>query len=128
MDLKEGDIIYILFMVLNKVEYLDDILNKLTELGITGGTIIDSTGMAESILCDEKIPTVGGLRALFEYCREGNKTIFTVIENKEKLEQAQEVIKGEICDFRDPGVGVSFAIPIQNTVGIPPKTKEVTDK
>ena len=109
------------------MELLDDILNKFTELGIRGGTIIESTGMAETILCNDKVPTVGGLRSLFEYCRPGNKTIFTVIEDEETLKRAQEVIKGEICDFREPGVGVSFALPIQNVVGIPPTTKDYTE-
>lgn len=116
--MKAGGIIYILILVLNEIEYLEDILNRFMELGVSGGTIIDSTGMAETILCNDKIPTVGGLRQLFEHCRPSNKTIFSIIENKEKLQKAQDIVQGEVCDFREPGVGVSFTIPIENVIGL----------
>ena len=114
-----GDRIYILVMVLNKEEYLDDILDKLAELGVTGGTIIDSTGMAEQLFCNERIPIVGGLRQIFEQCRTSNKTLFSIIENKETLNKAQKVVQGEICDFNDPGIGISFSVPVENVIGIP---------
>ncbi len=110
---------YIFVMVLNKTEFLDKILDKFTELGVTGGTLIDSTGMAKTILCDDKLPTVGGLSSIFDYCRPNNKTMFSIIENNEMLQKVQNVIQGEVCDFNEPGVGISFAIPIENVVGLP---------
>ena len=36
---------HILFLVLNKTEYLDDILSAFVKIGIKGATIIDSQGM-----------------------------------------------------------------------------------
>ena len=113
--------IYIFVMVLNQTEYLDEILDKLTELGVTGGTLLESRGMAETILCNDKVPTFGGLRRIFDYCRPENKTMFSIIEDEEKLAKVQKIIEGEVCDFNEPGVGISFTIPIEKVIGLPDK-------
>lgn len=111
-------IIYIFVLVLNQVEYLEEILERFVELGVSGGTIIDSTGMAQTVFCNDNVPIVGGLSKIFDYCRPNNKTIFSIIEDKEKLEQIKNVIRGEICDVDNPGIGVSFSIPIENVIGL----------
>ncbi|HOA30750.1 MAG TPA: hypothetical protein PKM70_02355 [Clostridia bacterium] len=35
----------VLFIVLNEVEHLDDVLDAFVEVGVTGATILDSQGM-----------------------------------------------------------------------------------
>ena len=37
----------VIFVVLNKIECLEDLLARLKKAGVTGGTIIDSTGMVK---------------------------------------------------------------------------------
>ena len=39
-----------LFLVLNEVDYLDDILAKFVEVGVKGATILESQGMASAML------------------------------------------------------------------------------
>ena len=110
-------LIYILVVVLNETDCFEKIISKFSELGVSGGTIIDSKGMAETILCNDKIPTFGGLRQIFEHCRPSNKTIFSIIESKSKLNEVQKGLL-ETCDFTNPGIGIIFAVPIENAIGI----------
>ncbi len=52
----------LLVIVLNKENFLDDILSSLVELGVMGATVIESTRMSE-ILARE-IPIFAGLRQM----------------------------------------------------------------
>ena len=38
-----------LFIVLNEIEYLDDILDGFVDIGVKGATILDSQGMGSAI-------------------------------------------------------------------------------
>lgn len=117
----------ILFIVLNKTEYLDDILDEFVEIGITGATIIDSQGMGSAMTDVENIdePFYGVLKSMFEDSKSYNKTIFTVINDKELLEKAVSTVKGIVGDIYKPGVGIMFTIPLGNTYGISEKEDSV---
>ena len=39
----------VLFVVLNKTEYLEDVLDAFVDIGITGATIMDSQGMGSAM-------------------------------------------------------------------------------
>ena len=39
----------VLFIVLNEVQYLDDILDSFVDIGVKGATILDSQGMGSAI-------------------------------------------------------------------------------
>ena len=88
-----------LFIVLNKVESLNEILSGFVEVGVRGATVLDSQGMANLI--------VSGLPY--------NKTIFTVLENEDMVEQAVAVVQNVIGDVPKPGVGFMFSLPIAKT-------------
>lgn len=110
----------VLVIVLNKTEYLDDILDTFMDIGITGATIIDSQGMGSALtdVNDTNEPFYGVLKSMFDDSRPYNKTIFTVIKDKELLEKAVEVVKKIVGDIHKPGVGIMFSIPLGATYGI----------
>lgn len=115
-----------LVLVLNKEEeHLERILERFVEIGIRGATIIDSTGMGQTLACHNNLPIFGGLRRLFENCRPGNKTVFSVIDNEERLQKAKTVVQEEIGDFTEPGVGILFTIPVNNVLGL---AQDINDK
>lgn len=110
----------VLFIVLNKSEYLDDILDAFVDIGVRGATIIDSQGMG-SALADSSSggePFFGVLRNLLDNSRPYNKTIFTVIKDDEILEQAVNVVKEIVKDIYKPGVGMMFTLPVGNIYGM----------
>ena len=71
----------VLVIVLNKTEYLNEILDAFVEIGLTGATIIDSQGMGSAMTEVENTdePFYGVLKTMFDDSRPYNKTIFTVI-------------------------------------------------
>lgn len=103
-----------LFIVLNKPEYIEDILSIFAKLEVKGATIIDSQGMASAIVQGEytDIPLFGSLKNLLKDRHPYNKTIFTVIKNRELLENVVTQIKEVLHDELKPGLGFMFTVPV----------------
>lgn len=106
-----------LFLVLNKTEKLNDILEKFMEVGVTGATILDSQGMG-SALIEGEIPLFGGvLRSVMDNNRPYNKTIFTLV-NDEDMRAAKSAVNDALGDMDQPGVGLMFSVDVGDVVGI----------
>lgn len=110
----------VLFVVLNKTEYLDDILDAFVDIGITGATIIDSQGMGSAMtdVNDTDEPFYGVLKSMLDDSRPYNKTIFTVVKDEKLLEKAVNTVQDILGDIYEPGIGIMFTMPLGNTYGI----------
>lgn len=110
----------VLFIVLNKPEYLDEILDSFVEIGVKGATILDSQGMGSAITNGGKgnEPFFGAIRSFLDNSRPYNKTIFTVIEDEEVLLKAVKTVKTIVGDITKPGVGMMFTLPVGNVYGM----------
>lgn len=109
----------ILFLVLNETEYLDDILDAFVDIGVRGATILDSQGMGSAIASGTRNePFFGALRSFLDNARPYNKTIFTVIEDEELLEEAIEAVQNILGDMSKPGVGLMFTLPVRSIHGM----------
>ena len=67
-----------LVIILNKEEYLDEVLSTMVRFKVKGATIIDSQGMGSAIVSGDyqHIPLFGALRYLVNEKHPYNKTIF----------------------------------------------------
>lgn len=110
----------LLVIVLNKEEYLDDILEAFVEIGLSGATILDSVGMGQKLAYD--IPIFAGLRKSLK-TPDYSKTIFSIIDDDEKIEAVIELIE-EILDINEPGTCLIFVLPLLLVKGL--KQKELT--
>lgn len=110
---------HILFLVLNKTEYLDDILSAFVKIGIKGATIIDSQGMGSALVANENlnIPLVGSLKSIFHHNRPFNKVIFTVLE-EELIPMAVKTVEEVVGDLSKPGIGMMFTLPLGSVYGL----------
>ena len=116
---------YLLVVVLNKTEKLEDILERLIDVDVRGATIIDSVGMGRTL--ESEIPIFGTLQEILNAGRgrrPENKTIFTVIKEEKTLIDAERVIKEELSGFKEPGTGIMFVLPIMDFIGLSPSLKE----
>ena len=48
----------LLFLVIKRIELVDEIMRSLAQAGIRGGTVIDSVGMAKSISTMDNLPMI----------------------------------------------------------------------
>lgn len=114
----------VLFIVLNDLAYLDEILEEFVTLKVRGATIIDSEGMAAAIL---KRDGLGGLLSggLFKVetkdIQQNSKTIFTVIPDEETLEKVVTSVKKIVERSRQKTVGFMFTVPVSGIYPLSPK-------
>ncbi len=101
----------LLFIVLNKDEYLKDLLTIMTEAGVEGATIIDSQRMAHALAYN--VPIFAGLQAVMGQEKAHNKTIFALIEDDNVLTELAAILKEEKIDFQDPETGSMFIVPAE---------------
>ncbi len=108
----------VLFLVLNRLEKIDELLEAFSESGIHGATVINSTGMAHTLANNhEDDLTFASLRAFFVGNREDNRTIFMVLED-DRVELAKNIIKRVIGDLSKPDTGIVFGVPVSFVDGI----------
>ena len=115
-----------MMLVLNKTEYIDEILEMLYKAGVSGATVVESRGMGR-VVCDN-VPLFGGLRRMFNDCRPENKTIFMVINNEEMIDYVAEAVESVIGDLEQSGQGILFTIPLHRVRGFVAKEENPLDK
>ncbi|MDD3107306.1 MAG: hypothetical protein PHP65_05880 [Bacilli bacterium] len=113
---EKGEIMVALFIVLNREEYLEDVLKQLVDLGVGGATIIDSQGMGAAIVHGgiESIPLFGSLKNLLSGSNPYNKTIFTVIKEEHLLQKTMEAVNEIFVVDKLRQAGFMFTVPVGN--------------
>jgi nitrogen regulatory protein P-II 1 len=104
----------LLFIVLNTPEKLEEVLEGLIEVGVTGATVVDSVGMGRII---EDVPLFAGMRNLFRGARPRNNTIISVIRDDQSRETLKVLDTILECS-REKGNGIAFVLPIDKVIGI----------
>jgi nitrogen regulatory protein PII-like uncharacterized protein len=107
----------LLMVFLKKVELVDEVMNHLAEAGIRGGTIVEGTGMAKSLVNTDNLPMFGMLRYILSDEEKLKCKILFFAIDEDQVALAQQKIKEIVGDFREPNTGVMFTIPIRNTEG-----------
>jgi len=116
---------YLLVVVLNKTEKVNKILQRFLEADVRGATIIDSIGMGRTL-----VPEINTFATILEVFNVGrsrypeNKTIFTIIREEKTLKDAQRVVNEELDNFKEPGTGIMFVVPVTEFTGLAPSLKE----
>ncbi|MDI9485274.1 P-II family nitrogen regulator [Candidatus Darwinibacter acetoxidans] len=108
---------YALFIVLNDVNQLDEILERFVKVGVKGATVLDSQGMGGAMVhgAGRSLPLFGSLRSLMDSARPYNKTIFSVLESEEMVEKAVGAVQDVFDDRPAEGLGFMFSVPIGKT-------------
>ena len=113
---------YALILILNDIYKLDTIHEVFYEEEI-GATTIDSQGMGKVLLDHNiNIPMLASVRKLIDGRKPYNKTVFSVIYDKDKLDTVVGKINKELDYFNEPGIGFMFVVPVLEIYGT--KTEE----
>ena len=109
----------LLVFVLDNLEQLPDILEAWNEAGVSGTTILESTGQARvrGAVRDDMplIPSLGDVLAGREL---HHRTLFTVIEDDATLERTITATEGIIGDFSRHHTGLLFVLPVGRVLGL----------
>ena len=107
----------VIFVVLNDIDLLDDLLTHLKKAGINGGTIIDSTGMVRAIDDSDESYILGSLRLFLDNPRKESKTIFFVVEDKQ-VDIIRHTVDQVLGGINNPHTGIMFGIPVTFADGL----------
>ncbi len=110
----------LLFLVIKRIELVDEIMRSLAQAGIRGGTVIDSVGMAKSISTMDNLPMIGVLRSILsgeDAAQKGGKTIFVAVAD-DQVDVARKAITDVTGDLSQPNAGVLFGVPISFAEGV----------
>ncbi len=107
----------LLTLILKKEHLLDEILKRLAEEGVKGGTIIEGKGMGEELVNMEDIPMFGMLRrVLADEEKETCKVVMFVLRDEQVVE-ARETIK-DVINLKEPNSGIMYVIPLTYVEGL----------
>lgn len=109
----------LLFLVIKRVELLDEVMVALAQAGVRGGTSIDSVGMAKSISDSDSLAAIGLLNTILKGSdpAQKGKTVFVAVDD-DLVEGAIAAIKKVTGDLSKPNAGVLFTVPISYAEGI----------
>lgn len=108
---------FALVLILNDISKLDSIHEVFYHEEI-GATTIDSQGMGKVLLDHNiNIPMLDSVRKLIDGRKPYSKIVFSIIKDKEKLDEVVEKIKEELDYFDEPGIGFMFAMPVVEVYG-----------
>ena len=111
---------YLLVNVLEQPEHLVAILEGFAKMGIKGSTVMNSTGMGRVLMkAGAEGPAMEEINRMIANGETSNKTIFTVVKEKEALDEAIGLVKSFCGDLCEPGKGILFAVPLAFVDGLP---------
>ena len=115
---------WLLVYILNEDRYLTEVLEELLEVGVTGASILDSVGMLHFL--SQEIPIFAGFRSILKGTKPYNKIIFSVIRDKQLLEEALAAIDRTVGGIANGKRGIFFSLPVDHLIG--PGTGPLSDK
>jgi len=107
----------VLFIVLNKTECLEQILQEFGKNNIVGATILDSKGMVQALSEHDELKFIGSLRDLLEPAHTENKTIFMVV-SEEQIPVVSKIVNRITGGLDKPDTGILFTLPVHYMEGL----------
>ena len=106
-----------IFVVLNKIDAIDELLVRLKRAGVAGGTILESTGMVKSIDDSEDSYLLGSLRLFLDSPYPDSKTIFFVIED-DQVDIVRKTVDDVLGGINNHNTGIIFGLPVTFADGL----------
>ena len=109
---------YLLVSILKQTQPMSDIVAGFANTGITGSTVINGTGMGRVLMqAKAALQLSDQINKVITDLESSNNIILTVIQDKETLDKAIEIVKSFCGDLCEPGKGILFALPLEVVEG-----------
>lgn len=111
-----------LLFVLHDTTKLNEVLDAWESVGITGVTILASTGLGRirTSLLREDLPIMPSLQSFFEAEEELSRTMFTLIKDETLIDQVVAATEAVVGKLHDPNTGIMAVLPVSQMFGIRP--------
>jgi len=112
---------YLILLVLNDPDRLEDLLIAWEEKGVLGATVMFSTGMGRIRQMSgwrDDMPLIPSLRDFYEAPENMNRTIFTTVNDEADVDAILAATKSVIGDLEDQGTGLLLVLPVARAYGV----------
>ncbi|MCC6146778.1 MAG: hypothetical protein IT308_04350 [Anaerolineaceae bacterium] len=112
---------YLILFVLHDTNNLKAVLNAWDEAGVSGVTILPSTGLGrlrESKALQDDFPLIPRIEDFFHYEEQLNRTIFTIVRGEEMVDKVVQATENIVGDLRKPNTGILAVLPIVKVYGL----------
>lgn len=110
---------YLVIMIVDEPDDCPDILNGWQEAGVSGVTILESTGLGRlqrgGFL--DNLSIMPSVRDLIGQREEHHRTLLSVVEDKATVDKMVEIVKNRIGDLDEPHTGFLFVVPVLEVHG-----------
>ncbi len=115
----------LLVVILEETTQLPELLEAWQEIGLPGATVLDGAGGYRAQHWLERVG-LGAIGDLFSSEDLKSKMVLSVIKDEEMLERAIVEAERVVGDFKRPGAGLLFTIPVSRSMGIrKPEAEEI---
>jgi len=111
---------YFLLLVLHDLTRCDDVLKAWEQAGVSGVTILPSTGLArlQKRALHEDIPLIPSLEDFFTPSEDGNRTLFTILQDDSLIPAIVAATEGIIGKLDEPETGIIVVLPVYQSFGL----------
>ena len=111
---------YLVLLVLNDPDKLEDLLIAWEEDGVQGATVLFSTGLGRIRQMDtwrDDMPLIPSLRDFYELPENMNRTVFTIVKDEAQVDAIVSATKTVIGDLDESKTGLLLVLPVARAYG-----------
>lgn len=112
---------YLVLFVLHDAEKLEDLLDAWEEAGVSGVTILHSTGLGRARQGGgwrDDLPLIPSLKSLLHHVESFSRTLFTVVSGEALVDGVVEATQRVVGDLREPDTGLLVAVRLARVYGL----------
>jgi len=110
---------YMVMLVLDDPNRLDDVLEAWSEQKIGGATIVESTGIGRRV-SHRQVHARYDFGNVGDVVEAGNYTLFAIVPDEETARRCLAAVEAIVGDLDGPNTGVLAAWPLAMVKGVPP--------
>lgn len=112
---------YLIVFILHDAGQLDEVLDAWTEAGVSGATILPSTGLArlrQSTSLRDDLPLIPSLADLEQHAEILNRTLLTLVDSEELADRVVAATQAVTGDLNLPNTGILAVLPVSKVYGL----------
>lgn len=118
---------YMVMLVLDDPARLDAVLDAWAGIGISGATIVESTGIYRHRAAQRRVYARYNFAGAGTTGEVGNYTLFAVVPDEAVARQCLAAVEGVVGDLDGPNTGVLAAWPLAVVKGVSPEISRVRE-
>lgn len=115
---------FLVLFVLHDCELVEEVLDSWDKARVGGATVLHSYGlgrMRQAAIRDD-FPLFPSIEQLFGSNQEFSRTIFTVVDNQEMVDDVVRATQSIVGDLNEPDTGMLVVLPISQAYGLSKKS------